>query len=121
MSFHASACPLEAYLDTLIHKISLAVDEACTNVMRHAYEPDEDGSVSITVEIDGNQFVVSVADTGIGFDPDSIKEPDLQDFLIRHKVGGFGLYLMKTLMDKVEFSIDPRVWNEVRMVKYLNQ
>ena len=103
-----------------VYKISLAVDEACTNVIRHAYDEVDTRLIDIEIEISDGQFTVIVSDTGKGFNPDEIKEPDLQDYILRHKVGGFGLYLMKTLMDEVEFSIKPGVRNAVRMTKYLD-
>jgi serine/threonine-protein kinase RsbW len=104
-----------------VYKISLAVDEACTNVIRHAYNEEDAQRIDMDVEIQAEQFIVIVSDSGRGFDPDKIGEPDLQDYIIRHKVGGFGLYLMKTLMDTVEFSIEPGVRNAVRMVKSLKK
>jgi len=82
-----------------IYKISLAVDEACTNVIRHAYDEGDARRIDIETVIGDDTFTVIVSDAGKGFNPDTIREPDLQDYIIRHKVGGFGLYLMKTLMD----------------------
>lgn len=104
-----------------VYKIALAVDEACTNVIRHAYSKNEMNPIDIEVQLDDKIFTVIVSDTGRGFDPDSVNEPDLEDIMLRHKVGGFGLYLIKTLMDEVDFSIDPEVRNEVRMTKHLKR
>jgi len=102
-----------------VYKISLAVDEACTNVIRHAYDQGDARIIDIEAEISNGQFTVIVSDTGKGFNPDDVAEPDLQDFILRHKVGGFGLYLIRTLMDKVDFSIKPGVRNAVLMTKFV--
>jgi serine/threonine-protein kinase RsbW len=102
-----------------VYKISLAVDEACTNVIRHAYDQGDAQIIDIEAKISNGQFTVIVSDTGKGFNPDEVGEPNLQDFILRHKVGGFGLYLIKTLMDKVDFSIEPGVRNAVQMRKFL--
>ncbi len=101
-----------------IYKISLAVDEACTNVIRHAYGPKGHNFVEVEVEADDIRFTVIVADSGKGFDASLIREPDIKVNMARHKFGGFGLYLMKTLMDEVTFSMNPGVRNEVRLTKY---
>lgn len=102
-----------------VYKIALAVDEACTNVIRHAYRRGNEQFIEVKIELDDKTLVVAVSDTGKGFNPDGIGVPDLEDYMARHKVGGFGLFLIKTLMDEVEFSINPGVKNEVRMTKFL--
>jgi len=107
--------------DENVYKISLAVDEACTNIIRHAYDEGNIRLIDIETEINNGQFTVIVSDTGKGFNPDDVGEPDLQDYIVRHKVGGFGLYLIKTLMDEVEFSIEPGVRTAVRMTKFLDK
>ena len=42
----------------------------------------------------------------------------MQEYLAQLKVGGLGIYLMKTLMDEVDYQIQPGVKNQVKMVKY---
>ena len=102
-----------------VSKIELACDEACTNVMKHAYEPtNSDKSLDVVIKIDFQKFTVIVTDHGKGFDPKSIKMPDLQEYLAELRVGGLGIYLMQTLMDEVDYKIEPGVRNQVKMVKY---
>jgi len=102
-----------------VGKIELACDEACTNVIKHAYaEKDTDKALDIVIKIDYQKFTVIVTDHGKGFDPKSIKMPDLNEYLAELKVGGLGIYLMRTLMDKVDYNIQPGVRNQVKMVKY---
>ncbi len=104
-----------------VGKIELACDEACTNVIKHAYSPDKnDGkkSLDIVIKIDFDKFTLIVTDHGKGFDPKSIKMPDMKEYLAQLKVGGLGIYLMKTLMDEVDYQMEPGVKNQVKMVKY---
>ncbi|MBN1559243.1 ATP-binding protein [candidate division KSB1 bacterium] len=104
-----------------VGKIELACDEACTNVIKHAYASDRNNgkkSLDILIKIDFDKFTLVVTDHGKGFDPDSIKMPDMQEYLAQLKVGGLGIYLMKTLMDEVDYQIQPGVKNQVKMVKY---
>jgi serine/threonine-protein kinase RsbW len=104
-----------------VGKIELACDEACTNVIKHAYTPSHKNgkqNLDIVIRIDLNKFTLIVTDHGKGFDPESIKMPDMKEYLAQLKVGGLGIYLMKTLMDEVDYQIKPGVKNQVKMVKY---
>ncbi len=104
-----------------IGKIELACDEACTNVIKHAYASDNnDGkkNLDILIQVDYDKFTLVVTDHGKGFDPNAIKSPDMKEYLAQLKVGGLGIYLMKTLMDEVDYQMEPGVKNQVKMVKY---
>jgi len=102
-----------------IGKIELACDEACTNVIKHAYEKKNKlHSLDVLIRIDYNKLTLVVTDHGRGFDPSAIKMPKMDEYLAELKVGGLGIYLMRTLMDEVDYDIKPGVSNQVRMVKY---
>ena len=105
--------------DEEISKIALAVDEACTNVIKHAYEFDPSKRITITVKLGASLFEVDVLDTGRQFDPSRVLAPDMKEYLTHFRRGGLGVYLMKSLMDKVEYNIEPGKKNEVRLIKYL--
>ena len=102
-----------------VNKIELAVDEACTNVIEHAYQYDEKKNIDVAIKIDYHKFTVVVTDRGKGFNMQDIEMPDMKSYLAEIRVGGLGIYLMKTLMDEVDYHSEPGVKNEVRMVKYL--
>ncbi len=103
-----------------IHRIELAVDEASTNVIRHAYKNSKTNQKYLSVEVTSHEdrLEIDVIDAGKGFDPSQVKTPEMDVYLKEMKRGGLGLYLIKTLMDKVEYKIKPGVKNRVRMVKY---
>ncbi|MBN2009937.1 ATP-binding protein [candidate division KSB1 bacterium] len=102
-----------------VDKIELAVDEACSNVIKHAYKKTDKKPIIISVEIEKNKFTVSVTDHGKGFDINKIKTPDMKEYLAQMRVGGLGIYLIKSLMDEVDFTIEPGVKNQVKLVKYV--
>ncbi len=102
-----------------LNKIELAVDEASTNVVKHAYQYDDRKPVEIQLRVEPDKFVIQIMDKGKGFKPEEVKKPDMKEYLAKMRVGGLGIYLMKTMMDEVEFSIDPGKKNMVRMVKYI--
>ncbi len=100
-------------------KIELAVDEACTNVIKHAYGNSQGQMLDILIKVEKNKLVIIVSDKGKGFNPSRVKTPDLSESIRAGKKGGLGICLMKTLMDKVDFEIKPGLKNQVRMIKYL--
>ena len=109
------------FSDENVHRIELAVDEASTNVIRHAYKGKNQKKefISIDVATYDDRLEIDVIDSGKGFKPNRIKTPDMDIYLKEMKRGGLGLYLIKTLMDEVEYRIKPGVRNRVRMVKYV--
>ncbi len=101
-------------------KIELAVDEACTNVIKHAYANNSNQMIEVSIKVDQKKLIIIVADKGKGFNPDKIKLPDLNESIKEGRKGGLGLCLIKTLMDKVEFEIKPGSKNQVKMIKYIS-
>jgi serine/threonine-protein kinase RsbW len=103
-----------------VANIVLAVDEACTNIIKHAYHFAPDKEIEISV-VPNNRFLeVRIFDNGQSFDPAALRAPDLKTNLGKHRRGGLGVYLMKRLMDKVEYHFRPGKRNEVHLVKYLS-
>jgi serine/threonine-protein kinase RsbW len=107
--------------DSEVANLELAVDEACANVIEHAYEHDATKQVVIRAIFDEKTLRIEVVDTGKGFEPQSIPEADLRKLAAERKSGGLGLRLIKSLMDEVHYEIEPGKKNELRMVKYLRK
>jgi anti-sigma regulatory factor (Ser/Thr protein kinase) len=99
------------------HQIQLAVDEACANVVLHAYKGMEPGDMEISCHLDGQGLVIEVRDWGRSFDPAAVPEPDVSAPLEERTLGGLGLFLIKRSMDNVQFTFDPEHGNELRMEK----
>lgn len=100
-------------------QVQLAVDEAATNIVQHAYEGTEPGTFTITWEVQDNRFIVTLRDHGRSFDPQEVPTPDILSPLEERQVGGLGIYLMTRLMDEVRFDFDPQDGNFLTMVKYI--
>jgi len=109
------------FSDEDVSKIALAVDEACTNIIRHAYRSDPTKNISVTIKGRNGTFEVAIRDSGAEFDPAGVPSPDMQEYLTQYRRGGLGMYLMKSLMDKIEYEINPGMPNEVRLIKYLHR
>lgn len=98
--------------------IQMAVDEAVTNVMEHAYAGRRDGEIFIRCTSDGREFFVEIRDSGKPFDPSTIKLPDTHSPLSKRSIGGLGIFFMRKLMDRVEFVREPH-GNITRLTKKL--
>ncbi len=96
--------------------IRLAVDEAYTNIIKHAYNHDNSKSVDIKLGYNSNTFWVCLLDSGKTFDPSSYREPDVRRRIKQKKRGGVGVYLIKRLMDDVEYTKEGSL-NKIRMTK----
>ena len=99
--------------------VHMAVDEAVTNVMEHAYRGRSDGRILINCERRDDEFTVEIQDFGKLFDPSKIRTPRVHGPLSRRTIGGLGIFFMKQLMDNVEFTSDVKNGNRVRMVKLI--
>lgn len=86
-----------------ITEIGVATEEALVNVCNYAYQ-DGNGDVKVSCILDDeNRFVIEVEDAGIPFDVLSIVEPDLIDDIDERKVGGLGVFIIKELVEDVQY------------------
>jgi serine/threonine-protein kinase RsbW len=104
-----------------VAKLELAVDEACANVIEHAYGSDATREVTVKVKVDEETGAIEIVDTGRGFDPAKIEQSKLDQLISKRKSGGLGMRLIQTLMDEVKYEIVPGEKNELRMVKRLKK
>ncbi len=100
-----------------IGKLELAVDEACANVIEHAYGHDLSKDVTVRASFDSDALRIAVIDEGHGFDPGTVTQSELDELVHQRKSGGLGLRLIRTLMDEVKYEIVPGQKNELHMLK----
>jgi serine/threonine-protein kinase RsbW len=106
-----------ALSDELLADLKLALTEAVSNSVRHAYA-DGAGYVSIAYELTGDALVVEVVDDGKGFDPD--RPPALEGEELTE--GGLGIAIIRTIADEFELSSQPGVrGSRLRFAKRLRQ
>ena len=103
--------------DQQVYDLELAVDEALTNVIEHAYEGRDDAQVELAVTHEGDSFTILISHDGLGFDPEGRAEVDLKQHIAERRVGGLGLFLIKKLMDEVEYTNDSQGRRQIRLVK----
>jgi serine/threonine-protein kinase RsbW len=106
-----------ALSDELLADLKLALTEAVSNSVRHAYA-DGAGYVSIAYELTGDALAVEVVDDGKGFDPD--RPPALEGEELTE--GGLGIAIIRTIADEFELSSQPGVrGSRLRFAKRLRQ
>lgn len=106
--------------------ICVAVDEAIANIMEHAYEGREPGNeekiiIEMSLELLPDSLIVLINDTGNRFDPTTVSLPDIQEHIKSGKKRGLGIFLMRQIMDEVQYSYKQGVQNELKMVKYVKK
>ena len=107
--------------DEDISKLELAVDEACANVIEHAYGHDITKEVDVRAVFDEDEVRISVIDSGRGFDPAKVDQETVEQLVAERKSGGLGFRLIKSLMDEVSYEIVPGQKNELHMTKKIRK
>ncbi|XOV92064.1 MAG: ATP-binding protein [Bacteroidota bacterium] len=103
------------------HKIVLAVDEVCANMMIHSNSCNPSKSLDIQIDLTPKEKLeFIIRDTGKHFDPNKYTEPTMQEIISSKRKGGLGLMLVKRIMDGIEFSTEKN-YNICRLTKKLNQ
>lgn len=100
-----------------VYAVELAVDEACANIIEHAYGGEGIGDIHCTCLVTEDGLTILLKDHGKPFDPESVPEPNLHAPIEELQPGGAGLFLMRKMMDEVEFRFDPVKGNVLKLVK----
>jgi len=89
--------------ETAAAKVSIAVDEAVTNIILHAYKGDPDKLVEMEIVFHTGSLEIHLWHTGQGLRDDQVSLPDPNEYVRRPRKGGLGLLLMSRFMDEVHF------------------
>lgn len=106
--------------DFEVDKIEIAVDEACANVMDHAYRnASPKPPIDLDIQFATGRFVVDVIDHGTPFDYSSYVPPKFPDHWINGQTRGVGLYIIRKCMDEALYDQLPDKANRLRLIKRL--
>jgi serine/threonine-protein kinase RsbW len=97
----------------------VAVNEACTNIIQHAYGLRADRPISVGCRLRNAEFIIRVRDFGAPFDPDAIAKYKVEGKLGRRTTSGLGLFLMRKLMNRVKFRFEDKRGTELTLMKRL--
>jgi len=103
-----------------VFAVTLACDEACTNIIEHAYKDDISGKIELTCFVDQGQFVIILRDFGLPFDP-TVEQPG-SDYTgdtdpSEIETGGLGLRIMRSLVDELDYQFSEAEGNTLRLAK----
>lgn len=108
-------CALAGFSKMDSSKIVLAVDEACSNVIRHAYKNKPGKPIVVTCHILPTKLEITLTDQGEAAEISSIQPRALDDV----RPGGLGVHIIRTVMDEVQYENLAAVGNRLVMCKYL--
>lgn len=87
-----------------IFNINLSLDELLTNTINYGYDDNEEHVIIINMYLAVSEIVIQVQDDGKPFNPLDMPDPDLNRDLDERPAGGLGIYLVRTMMDQVEYE-----------------
>lgn len=103
--------------DSAVEDVKLAVDEACANVIRHAYLGDTSRKIVVKFNVIEKGFEVVIEDEGIKAKPDLIAGRSLDDV----RPGGLGIHLIKRAFDVFQFDEKKKKGNRLRLVRHTGE
>jgi serine/threonine-protein kinase RsbW len=104
---------LRPVAEETLHDLKLALTEACTNSVRHAYDAGTEGTVQIVYELGDETISIEVIDEGEGFVLDEASESD------RMSESGLGIAIIRALADELEIEPGSGKGSRLRFVKHL--
>jgi serine/threonine-protein kinase RsbW len=106
-----------------IDSLRTAISEAVTNAIEHGNAHDSDMKVFVVLTMRDDGLMVNVTDQGRKRlePPPPLHKPDLRAVMGQSEKGGWGIWLIKELVDEVQFSVDPSGGNQVSMIIHLER
>lgn len=103
------------FSEKLCKDITLAVDEAVTNIIKHSYDCAKDKEIIIKIILEENYIELNIQDFGKKVDPKTIKSRKLDDI----RPGGLGVFFIKRIMDEVDYDVSGEEGTILKMIKYI--
>lgn len=111
-----------------VAKIEMAVDEACSNVVEHAYAAKKEWQwkhrhpeIRLDVRVEDNKLIIEINDHGQKFDFTAYRPDTIEKRVEEMKTGGYGIQIMRQFMDEVQYHSSAAEGNTLRLVKYLKK
>ena len=99
------------------YTVEMAVDEACSNIIEHAYGGEDRGEILFTCKVNKQGLTIILEDFGKPFDPEIIGDPDVSGSLEDRPTHGLGLYFIRQWMDEVDFEFKEKSGNRLTLFK----
>jgi serine/threonine-protein kinase RsbW len=119
LAFLDDSCEDARLDDDTAFAVRLAGEEACSNIINHAYRGVEPGEVSVQMRCDAEQVVLLIEDRAPTFLPEDAPAPDLTSDWESRREGGLGWHLIRQVMDEVRHEARVGGGNRLELVKRL--
>ncbi len=108
--------------DSEANRISLAVDEACSNLIKYAYKLDNNRIIKLEVETNKKVFIIKIKDDGNPFNPLEVPPQDMKEYIEQLRKGGLGIHIIRSVMDDISYypSGKNQPENVLKLQKSLN-
>ncbi len=106
---------LSGMAESAIEDVKLAVDEACSNVIKHAYKGNVNQKIILRFKTSPKGFEVIIEDNGLKVHPESLVGRDLEDI----KPGGLGIHFIKKVFDIFALDEKKKKGNRLRLLRYM--
>lgn len=117
LAFFAGTCAGAGIAGPVRHDLRLAVEEVCSNVIRHGYGPGRPGPIRLEVRELADRYEIAIEDRAAPFDPASAPVPDLTLDWEDRPLGGQGWHLVRNVVDELRYERLPGPGNRVTLVK----
>jgi anti-sigma regulatory factor (Ser/Thr protein kinase) len=106
--------------DGWINRLQIAVDEAVTNIIEHGHQdrPRGEARIHLAADVDEDEFRITITDEGASFDPNTLDDVDIGAHVASGRNGGLGVFLMRRIMDLIDYHFENGRRNRLVLVKY---
>ena len=99
-----------------LNALTISVDEAITNIIKHGYGNILSGSITMNVNVKNDRLVVELIDQGKSFDPNQVGDPNIPHYVQVRKKGGLGIFIIRKFMDDIQY-VTVNHENTLRLIK----
>ena len=85
-------------------EMNLALDELFTNIISYGFQDHQEHIIKVSISVEGDQLQMRIEDDGVPFNPLESEMPDIQCGIEECKIGGWGIHLIKKLMDDIQYQ-----------------
>lgn len=120
-SFVINKASMIGFNEIDVGQIALAVDEACANLIKHAFKNNNAKIICIKIEHINNGLIINIFDDGKPFNPLDVPDRDMKEYFKNFERGGLGIHIIKKVMDEINYfpAKKGKPQNKLQLKKYL--
>lgn len=96
-------CAEQGIAPAIAYRVQLAIEEILTNAIKYGFDDGKPHAAEFSLRRDGEELVLEISDDGKPFDPTQAPPPKLNAALEERRIGGLGVYLVRTMMDEIAY------------------